>query len=119
MYLLGKAFGFRFVSFLQPTVYHKFPKTKREQQIEEATPELATFAREQYEATRPRLEELNRKHGQGRTVFVDLSQALSSHPVQTYWDYIHTDNKGNEFIGAQMLSNMMSQHLFDTTSGSQ
>jgi len=99
---MAKGFDFRFIAILQPLVHFKNPRMGREESLL-GSEDFQEYLAQQYSRAREHLADLqNEESLQTSCLFLDLSGIMNGHSEETYWDFIHTDNRGNEYIADQI-----------------
>ena len=99
--LAGKGLGYRTACILQPLAQFKNPKTEKEKKLIESQT-FCEYTDRQYQRIRIGLSQLQRTVPNEMAMFIDLSMVMSDRPEQTYWDFIHTNNSGNQYLAAQI-----------------
>jgi len=114
---MAKGFDFRFIAILQPLVHFKNPRMGREESLL-GSEEFQGYLVGQYSRAREHLADLrNEESFQTSCLFLDLSGIMNGHNEETYWDFIHTDNRGNEYIAGQIYSRIRDWVTKQTSGG--
>ena len=113
MCAVAEGFHFKLAVFLQPMVFFKNPLTSKEGSLL-GSEGFQQYVRDTYQGIRRRSEELNWDHkGDGRCYFWDISDIFSNYEAEVFWDFIHVDNAGNEFVTRQIYSRLRNAGLLD------
>lgn len=106
MCVLAKGYDFRLAVFLQPMLHFKQPFVGKEDRML-GDREFQEYIKRVYEQMRIGINDMALKYkGDNRYLFVDLSYAFSEYNRETFWDFAHIDNEGNEFIATQIYEHL-------------
>lgn len=93
---VAKGYGFKYAAFFQPMVHFKEPRTPSEES-HLGGEDFQKYIHRQYARTKESYSELE-DLDESQCLFHDMSLSLSGVGEELYWDYVHTNNRGNEIL---------------------
>ena len=113
MCAVAEGFHFKLAVFLQPMAFFKYPLVGKERSLLGGE-EFQRYVRDTYQRIRRGIEELNLDYERDRgCYFFDNSDIFSNYDVEVFWDFIHVDNAGNEFVARQIYSQLKRAGFLD------
>lgn len=95
----------KFIAVLQPMLVFKRPLVGKENKLlGENGIQLQSYIKKSYQLLNNSYLDLEKKNEKGECYYADLSKIFLSYDKEIYWDIVHTNNDGNQFIAAQIYN---------------
>lgn len=111
MCVVGSGFGVKVAFFLQPLVFFKEPLVGKERALT-INEEFKKEVTESYEQIRNKIEQETQFTGPSCS-FVDMSTLFSHYDKEAFWDLIHVDNAGNQFVAQHMHRRLQEKEILN------
>ena len=109
---LAKGFDFKIACFLQPVIYFKPSLIGNEKNLLIGN-EFQAYMKRQYDRIKTIFKYLGTKYAKERCLFVDLSDVFKNCKEEIFYDFAHTNYKGNKIIATQIYDCIIKNGILD------